>query len=193
MAEKINETTYKIKGNANVYVLLGRNHIVIDTSDSEDSKKLKSELEKFISLEDVKTVLLTHMHYDHSANVDLFPNAQIYCSDGEIKNFREFPQDSLSDSEISHVALSKLGYTRELGSEIEGLKVLNLPGHTFGSVGYVDEKNKVIFTGDTYFSEEVIGRTDLPNSAPWKMKESVEKVMEYVKKGYKVCAGHDYE
>ena len=192
MVEKINETTYKIVGNGNVYVLIGANPLIIDTSDSKDSAEIKSELEKLVSLEAVKTVLLTHMHYDHSANVDLFPNAQVYCSKAEIRDFRDSLEDSLADSVISITTLSKLNKARELGSEIEGLKVLNLPGHTLGSVAYVDEKNKVIFTGDTYFSEEVIGRTDLPNSAAWKMEESLEKVREYIKKGYKVCSGHDY-
>jgi glyoxylase-like metal-dependent hydrolase (beta-lactamase superfamily II) len=40
-------------------------------------------------------------------------------------------------------------------------KILFLPGHSPGHIGFYDEKEKVIFSGDVLF-EQSIGRTDLP-------------------------------
>jgi glyoxylase-like metal-dependent hydrolase (beta-lactamase superfamily II) len=192
MIKQINETTYKILGDGNIYLLLDDKPIVIDTSDRVDSLQIKIELEKLINLEDVVAVLLTHMHYDHSGNIDLFPNAQVYCSEEELANFREDPQDSLFSAELSPMAVAMLRNAKKLGNDIYGLKILYLPGHTLGSVAYVDEKNKVIFTGDTYFRDGVIGRTDLPNSIGSKMANSLDIIEEYITKGYTVCPGHDY-
>jgi len=41
------------------------------------------------------------------------------------------------------------------------LKVLAAPGHTPGGVCFYNKKNKILFSGDTIFSNGGIGRTDL--------------------------------
>src|SRR3990167_6116034 len=59
--------------------------------------------------------------------------------------------------------------------EIPGIDVVKTPGHTKGSICYYMPKEKILFSGDTIFHNG-IGRTDLPNSQPEKMAESLEKI-----------------
>ena len=188
---EIAEDVYKIAGDGNVYVILGSEPIVIDTSDAVDSKAIMSAVGKVVPLEDVKKVLLTHMHYDHAGNVEIFPNAEIYADAAEIENYRKSPKDFFFHG-ISKESDDILRNAKPLPVEISGLKVLKVPGHTRGSVAFLDEKRKLLFSGDTIFGNG-IGRTDLPNSIPEKMDASVAELVEMVKEDkLLLCSGHDY-
>ena len=55
------------------------------------------------------------------------------------------------------------------------LKVLSTPGHTPGSVCFVDEKEKICFSGDTLFANS-IGRMDFPGGSAEEMKKSLMKM-----------------
>jgi len=80
-----------------------------------------------------------------------------------------------------------------LPNEIVGLKIVRVPGHTRGSVAFLDEKRKLLFSGDTLFTNDIIGRTDLPNSIPEKMDESVAKLVKMIEDDkLLLCPGHGY-
>jgi len=189
---KITEGVYKIKGDGNVYVILGGKNIVIDTGDLINSLTIKSEIEKIVVLDKVDIVLLTHLHYDHAGNVDLFPNAEFYASVEEIENYRERPEESFFSgiSKKSDIILRER--LKPLSDSIIGLEVIRVPGHTRGSVAFLDRERGLLFSGDTIFGDR-IGRTDLPNSVPDEMAESVERLIGLVEDGELVlCPGHDY-
>jgi glyoxylase-like metal-dependent hydrolase (beta-lactamase superfamily II) len=78
-----------------VWAILGpRGPIIVDTGfDPEVARRRKRTLVKPIEeglnavgvrLDAVKDVILTHVHYDHSGNNDLFPNARFHLQDAEI-------------------------------------------------------------------------------------------------------------
>lgn len=54
-------------------------------------------------------------------------------------------------------------------------RVIHTPGHTPGSICIYNQKEKILFTGDTLFYHAV-GRSDLPYSDSQKMTESFEKL-----------------
>ena len=191
MIDEMAKDVFRIFGNSNVYVILKPEVIVIDTSDRVDSEYIKSEVVKIVPLEDVKKVLLTHLHYDHCGNVDLFFNAEVFVSKVELDNFKKSPDDFFVHDISSKTREMILG-AKELGEEICGMKVISVPGHTRGSVAFLDEKRKILFSGDTLFSNG-IGRTDFGNSIPEKMNASVEKLKNLVEdKDLILCPGHDY-
>ena len=189
---EICEDVYEIKGDGNVYVILKPEVVVVDTSDAVDSLYIKSEIEKIVQLEDVKKVLLTHLHYDHAGNVNLFPNAEVYASEEEIENYKNSPKDFFFydiSEETDNILRNKL---LPLPDEIVGLKVIKCPGHTRGSVAFLDEGRKLLFSGDTIFMDR-IGRVDLPNSVPEKMVGSVADLVRMVREDkLAICPGHDY-
>jgi glyoxylase-like metal-dependent hydrolase (beta-lactamase superfamily II) len=61
------------------------------------------------------------------------------------------------------------------GDVIEQFKVIHLPGHSAGSVGFYDERNGLLISGDTLFNCGV-GRTDLPESDYDKLEESLRRL-----------------
>lgn len=74
-----------------VYFLKSNNkNILIDTSSKEASQELIMDLEKLnIKPKDINTILLTHTHPDHNANISLFPNAQVIPPESVESSFPE--------------------------------------------------------------------------------------------------------
>ncbi|MFH1521881.1 MAG: MBL fold metallo-hydrolase [archaeon] len=189
---KIADNVYKIKSNGNVYVILKPVPIVVDTSDQANSEYIKSEIEKIIPLSEIKIVLLTHLHYDHVGNVELFPNAKIYADDDDIEDCRYDSREFnfYVSEEVDEILKKEL---ISLPVEIGGLKVIRVPGHTRGSVAFLDEERKLLFSGDTLFASGIIGRTDFLNSVPEKMNESIGRLIGMVEDGkLLLCPGHGY-
>jgi hydroxyacylglutathione hydrolase len=58
----------------------------------------------------------------------------------------------------------------------DGLRVIHTPGHTSGSICIFDEKNKILFTGDTIFANGAVGRVDLPSGDAEQLIKSLEKL-----------------
>lgn len=189
---KITEDVYKISGDCNIYLILNPEPTLIDTSDSVDSIYIKSEIEKIIPVEKIKNVLLTHLHYDHAGNVEMFPNAKFYAAKEEIENYKKSSKDFFFhdiSKKTDEILRNKL---TPLPKNILNLEVIRCPGHTRGSVAFLDKKRKLLFSGDTIFTNG-IGRTDLDNSLPDKMDESVKKLLNEVRKyNLTICSGHDY-
>jgi len=191
MVQRIAGDVYKIVADGNVYVYLKPEIIVIDTSDSRNREVVKREVEGLVPLDEVKKILLTHLHFDHCGNLDLFPGAKIYASKENLDNFRKNSDDFFLES-VSSKTKEMLESASELDNSISGLKVLKVPGHTSGCVAFLDEEKKLLFSGDTLFFNGV-GRTDFDNSMPEEMEESIRRLVKLVRdEGYKLCPGHDY-
>jgi glyoxylase-like metal-dependent hydrolase (beta-lactamase superfamily II) len=131
---------------------------------------------------EIKYILNTHGHHNHiGANKNLKDftgkDLLIHEKDGEMltspkRNFSLF----LGEENCGPAAdgFLKDGDVISFGSC--SLKVIHLPGHTPGGVGFYAEKEGVLFSGDTLFYGS-IGRTDLPGSDYQEMTKSLEKLM----------------
>ena len=186
---QITKDIHKISGEGNVYLLLKPEPTLIDTGSLLESEKIINQIKKIIDPDKIKNVLLTHLHYDHAGNTKYFKNAKIYASKDEIADFKSHSEYFF----FEYPAPKDLSRVKPLPKEeILDLKIISCPGHTRGGVSFLDEKNKLLFSGDTLF-QNGIGRTDLPNSLPGKMNESVEKLAKLVSdEGYNLMPGHDY-
>jgi hydroxyacylglutathione hydrolase len=163
----------------NCYFLPDRK-MMIDCGNKVDAKELEQAMRIIVDPDEIETVLFTHLHYDHSGNFRLFKKAQFYASQQEIDDFKKcapFYPDKELLAEIKPFP------------QIDGIKIINVPGHTHGSVCIFLEKENILFTGDTYFRKGVYGRDDLANSDPKKLPQSI-KTVEKLKA--KIMPGHDY-
>jgi len=189
---KIREDVWKIKNIASVYLIKNDKWVLVDAGEPRDREFLEKEISKIVPLNKVNVMLLTHLHYDHLGIVDLFPNAEIYADVDEIADYMKDAKGFhfyVSD-EIDKILKEKM---KLLPKEIEGFEVLKVPGHTRGSVAFLDRKRKLLFSGDTIFGGGIEGRTDLPNSLPEEMKKSVKMLRRLVvEKGLGLCPGHGY-
>jgi len=72
-----------------VYLInLNNKLILIDTSSKEAKQELLSDLQELnINQKNINIIILTHIHWDHDGNMDLFPNAKIYTNKN-IKNLQ---------------------------------------------------------------------------------------------------------
>ncbi len=142
-----------------------------------------------------EAILLTHGHGDHIlAAEDLRKKYGIPVLAGE----RE--RELLADPSLNLSAALGLGSVglradREVkdGEELElagfRLKVLATPGHTKGSVCYLDEREKVLISGDTLF-EESLGRTDFPTGSIKEIVDSISRVLFSLPEEIMVYPGH---
>lgn len=141
----------------------------------------------------VEFVLLTHGHFDHIYSAKAFQDqgAKVFISEidapkllsselnmGFICGFNNVPT-CLPDGFL------KPGKMKFLDEEFE---IVETPGHTSGSVCIL--YGNFVFTGDTYFSEGVYGRTDLLDGNQEKENQSIEKLLPILK-GKNVLAGHE--
>ncbi|WP_297509017.1 MBL fold metallo-hydrolase [Thermococcus sp.] len=79
----------------------------------------------------------------------------------------------------------------EWGDELFGFKTLKLNGHSPGMTGFLDEENGVIYAGDSFFGERLIGSVGVPYLVdPESFKASIEELQNYAEKGYLLIPSH---
>jgi len=185
MMKEIAPKVWKLNVDSNVYFLDFKEKVIVDCGPKAYRAVVEEEVSNRVDLAKVDRVILTHLHYDHIGNFDLFPNAKFYASAEEISLLKKNKMYAIGDPLLAMKFKVKLHVLKD-GL---GLKVIKTPGHTKGSVCIYYAKEKVLFSGDTLFFNG-FGRIDFPFSDPGKMEESLESLK---KIGYKILApGHDY-
>jgi len=191
MFMEIAKGVWKFEGSSSVYLIKNKEEwVLIDTGDEQDRDDLIREIGEVVSLDRIDIVLLTHLHYDHLGGLDLFPNAKVFASGVELQDYVENSKGFhfYVNGDVDRILRNK---AKRLKGSGFGLKILKVPGHTKGSVAFLDEKRKLLFSGDTLFRDST-GRIDLPNSIPVKMDESVDRLRGLLDEGYRLMPGHDY-
>ena len=136
---------------------------------------------------DVKYILLTHGHYDHTTAVpelhQALPQAESYIhkADANGAGSRLFPLAG----QIPDLKFYDEGDALTLGELT--IQVLHTPGHSKGSVTL--KVGDVLFCGDTLFAGSC-GRTDLAGGSYEEIMASLKKLGE-LPGDYHVCPGHD--
>lgn len=126
----------------------------------------------------IKVIVLTHCHFDHTARVREIAamcNAKVAIHSldapalmNDLKSVAIFFGER-APSITSDVLLSE-------GDSIGLLKVLHTPGHTPGSICLYDAENRILFSGDTVFTEGSFGRYDLPGGNFQSLKSSIRRI-----------------
>ena len=169
------------------YLIKGRVNVMIDTGPPEASEgRIASNLRSFgLRLTDIDLVLNTHGHVDHvggDAVIKAAGSAQLLLHRGDLlfledrrRCFYQFyapviralgREEYLREEEAAFLEdqTGELFVDRRLenndlidiGAGIE-LRVIHLPGHSPGSVGFYWEKEAILFSGDSISGLHTVG------------------------------------
>ena len=165
---------------SNCYILLDNDaheSITIDAGRGPNSEAIHAA-----AGENIKFALLTHGHADHISGLDKL-GCDGFVSEKDLKIIKELnyfienfkpPKRLKSFSEMASESKDEIRFGNF------SLKIIPTPGHTPGSVCFLDEHRGLLFSGDTLFAKshghEVVGRTDLPFSSDEEMGKSLLKL-----------------
>jgi len=166
---------------ANISVIQGYGHnILLDTGFSSphfvemcNAQNLLTPEEYLapagIGCEDIDTVIISHMHYDHADQIDQFPNAQVYVQEKEYEGWKaalQLPDKfSLITCYLEEHTMEKFlrieaeGRLHVVGDETEvfpGIRLYLTPGHSFGcqTVLVQTERGPVALCADAAYTVE---------------------------------------
>ncbi len=163
----------------NSYIVKGDNESFVVDPGSDD-KNFISKIPP-----NLKYIFNTHGHYDHIAGnyiVKSNTDAKIIIHKEDAKmlsdsslNLSNFIGGGFNSPKADILLEGEEG---ELFIDNEKWKFFHTPGHTEGLIILFNENRKVMFSGDFIF-EDSIGRVDLPNGDGKKMKNSLEKIVDF--------------
>ena len=141
----------------------------------------------------IKHILLTHGHFDHILKINdwLKDGATVYVGEGDadmlhdpyLNCYRGFL--GIEDGYYGDAVKVNTGSAVIVGGE--RISVIDCPGHTPGSVGYILADN--IFIGDTVFDGGGYGRCDLPGGDFERLKETLSLLFS-CQQNYTLYPGH---
>lgn len=176
----------------NCYVLTNENSneaVIVDPG----AQNINLEAYLITKQLDVKYILLTHGHGDHTGGIDrikdLFPECKVIASKKEAKLLFD---RSFSFGKGGIVADINVYDNDELDLCGIQFKVIETPGHTPGGVCYYVKSDKVLFSGDTLFQFSV-GRTDFPGGNTADLINSITKKLFLLPDDTRVLPGHEGE
>jgi hydroxyacylglutathione hydrolase len=127
-------------------------------------------------------IVATHGHFDHLEGVRELKektDARFLMHQADLFGLKTTdapqPDDLLADGQ--NIELGTLGFA-----------VIHTPGHSPGGISLYNEREKVLFSGDTLFLG-TYGRVDLPGSSPEAMVLSLKKLLS-LPHDTKVYPGH---
>lgn len=139
----------------------------------------------------LKYIILTHGHFDHTDGLDFyrnaFPDAKLVAGKKEAKML--FNRD---------LSMGKGGITADIWVKDEDalkcgnieVKILETPGHSSGSICILADKT--LFSGDTLFQASV-GRTDFPTGSMSELLDSIHNKLFVLPDDTRVLPGHNDE
>ena len=171
----------------------------------------ENDFEKQLALtgtkpEDIKTVVLSHMHLDHAGNLHLFKHANVYVHRKDFAYGQTLAH--ISPEPANHGAYIKgdmevpaqFTLVDEDFELVKGVEVVTLPGHTPGLLGIVvhlEKEGTLIFPQDAVYTRVNYGPPARPSGLMYDTVaffESIEKVRKLEKKyNAKVMFSHDME
>ena len=143
---------------------------------------------------DIERVILTHSHWDHSQNTDMFPNAEIVIHAKELEYSRN---PRVGDHATSKYFADTLTAHKVLevddDTQIEsGVGVFDTPGHTRGHISVLVDTagGRVCIGGDAMSDAGALAR-GLPAFIFWNEDEARESIKKLADASSVIYPGHD--
>ena len=174
---------------------LGDRHILIDTGPASRRDLLVKALDsKGLAPEDVDSVILTHLHWDHCQNTDLFTNSRILVHPKELDYARNPARGDRSTAWYIADMMDKMKVepVSDGDSVAEGVRIIDTPGHTKGHLSVVIgvDDETVLVAGDALPDSGTVKR-GLPYNIFWDVNDASESVEKMLDSSSVFYPGHD--
>lgn len=170
----------------------GNENILVDTG----SYGVREYLANFIKQVHIHKVFISHLHFDHCANINLFKDTPIYIHKNEIANLNKDDNDIFGDLyQFISGSLDKLKIIPFSAEDrlSENTRIKFTPGHTIGhsSLEINDQSKRIIVAGDAI---ETLQEYLNPNYEDAHFdKIQYKNSYELIKNNYDIIIpGHDY-
>lgn len=182
-------------GFSTVALVRGRRTLLVDTGPHGRRALLVEALRACgLTPADVAGVVLTHAHWDHTQNLDLFPHATFYIHPREVEYARNPKPGDWATARYFPRLLQDLRVEEvEEGDELdEGVRVLETPGHTRGHISLLveTEEGTVALSGDALAEAGAVARGK-PYLIFWDEREAEESVRRLLHAARVFYPGHD--
>ncbi|MCR5153638.1 MAG: MBL fold metallo-hydrolase [Lachnospiraceae bacterium] len=176
-----------------VYDEESKEAVIIDPADSPEVLRRAIDMNGLYP----SAILLTHGHFDHIGAVSAMRDAYmipalIYTDDKELMEDEEANVSAMFGEGFSEWANTCIYNGQILQYLDERFICIATPGHTAGSCCFYDEKDKLLFSGDTLFFESV-GRTDFPTGSAAQLSRSIKERLFTLPDDVRVLPGHGPE
>jgi N-acyl homoserine lactone hydrolase len=168
---------------------------IVDTGHMGMRRNILEALAKRgLTVEDIDIVCLTHVHWDHVQNVDLFPNAKVVISRTEWDSIQgEAPRDLMTPAWTKYLIPRDRVVPIEPGDDvIPGVELIAAPGHTAGCIALEMQIDGevVVVTADAVPWAEV-ARLQQSALVFWDVEDSQKSIKKLVKRADVMYPGHD--
>ncbi|MFD1170709.1 MBL fold metallo-hydrolase [Oceanobacillus caeni] len=161
---------------------------LFDTGGYNERLRLMEKLQEHnVNQDDIDGIIISHLHFDHAVNWMLFPNASIY-----IHRFELYPNTVFEDFAVPEFHREKLLNHLNLqfvaeGDEMDGMKVIELPGHTEGLIGLqIGEK---LLVSDAIKNRNELSGGELMNT--WNEEIARKSITKILGQAKLIYPGHD--
>jgi len=149
-----------------------------------------------LSPDDIRHVVLSHLHFDHILNISLFKNASITLSQAELNYARQVSANQRKDPSIPDfwpiLLENRKIHTFEKSMTIgSGIEIVQMPGHTPGSsVMFYKGPFLIAVCGDAIKNswEALTGKAAICFGNPHQAKESIKNILQTASV---IIPGHD--
>ena len=133
-------------------------------------------------LEDVKHVIMSHLHWDHTGGMYLFPHAQFHVMSGELQ-YAYWPLPAGPVYRREDIDPTRgFAWNQIEGSELDffgdgSIVILHMPGHTPGNASLIVRlaSQTIILAADTAHLRSGF-QTDRPMPSDWNTLQSVQSI-----------------
>lgn len=182
-------------GLCTVTLVRGEKLTVVDVGHFGRRAMLVETLQTYgISPAEIGRVILTHAHWDHSQNTDLFPNAEIVISNRELEYSRNPKANDYATAKYFADTLST-HTVKEVSGETElekGLGTFDTPGHTAGHQSVLVETSGglVCLGGDAISDAGALSR-GMPAFVFWSVEQAQASLKKISETADTIYPGHD--
>ncbi len=182
-------------GISTVALIRGKHNILVDVGHYGRREHLEQGLRsRGLTPDDIPLVVLTHAHWDHVQNVDLFPRATFVLHPKELAYSRA-PRKGDWATPNYFAATLQGGKIREVveGDELEsGVTVLETPGHAPGHISLlVNTPEGVAVVAADAFPDAGTVRRGRPYLIFWSEREAEESVRKIRRHSNVIYPGHN--